>query len=281
MKVKRIAMLFVALCTCARAATPQESGGIPYPEALKRADIALPSLGQPINDALILGNGDLNGLFFADGADLVFRITKNDVWDARLDAELNPPIPTLERLKQLGRGEWPDRNWILPEGYKYEGNDAYGAHPYPCPRACGVVRIPGAASGLHAAALSLRFAEATACAQECVTRVLTPAQSNVVLFRSEQSPGTVLEPIVSSDIPAAETGEQEGATWLRQEIPGDLDWPGMTFAAARVAEGELAAVAVVTSRESAEPLAAAIQLPCARSPTMDISTTSSLPLMTD
>ncbi|HQE83458.1 MAG TPA: hypothetical protein PLM14_10695 [Candidatus Hydrogenedentes bacterium] len=260
MKVKRIAMLFVALCTCARAATPQESGGIPYPEALKRADIALPSLGQPINDALILGNGDLNGLFFADGADLVFRITKNDVWDARLDAELNPPIPTLERLKQLGRGEWPDRNWILPEGYKYEGNDAYGAHPYPCPRACGVVRIPGAASGLHAAALSLRFAEAAVCAQECVTRVLTPAQSNVILFRSEQSPGTVLEPIVSSDIPAAETGEQEGATWLRQEIPGDLDWPGMTFAAARVAEGELAAVAVVTSRESAEPLAAAIQL---------------------
>ena len=47
MKVKRIAMLFVALCTCARAATPQESGGIPYPEALKLSLIHISEPTRP------------------------------------------------------------------------------------------------------------------------------------------------------------------------------------------------------------------------------------------
>lgn len=106
-------MLPIVLCTCSLAGLAQEGRPIPCPEALERAGIALPSLGQPVNDALILGNGDLNALLFAEGDDLVVRITKNDVWDARVDAALNPPLPTLERLKQLGQGEWPDRNWIL------------------------------------------------------------------------------------------------------------------------------------------------------------------------
>ena len=259
--MKKHGLLMMALCVCAFGASAQKNDGIPYPEALKRADITLPSLEEPIDDALILGNGDLNGLFFAQGDDLVFRITKNDVWDARLDAELNPPIPTLERLKELGLGEWPDRNWILPEGYDYHKNDAYHAHPYPCPRACGVIRIPGAARGLRAATLSLRTAEAAVFADR-ETRVLTPAESNVVLIRFHSGRPEVphLEPIMSKDIPSAETGEADGVSWIRQEIPGDLDWPGMSFAVARVVEKDVAAVAVVTSLESDDPVAAAIEL---------------------
>ena len=68
---------------------------IPFPLALSRASIALATLDDPINDALILGNGDVNGLLFAEGDDLVFRLTKNDVWDARLDTALDPPLPLL------------------------------------------------------------------------------------------------------------------------------------------------------------------------------------------
>jgi len=82
---------------------------IPYPEALDRAAVTLATLDDPINDALLIGNGDLNALVFAEGEDLVIRITKNDVWDARLDSALNPPIPTLQRLLELGSGAWDNR----------------------------------------------------------------------------------------------------------------------------------------------------------------------------
>ena len=60
-------MLPIVLCTCSLAGLAQEGRPIPCPEALERAGIALPSLGQPVNDALILGNGDLNALLFAEG----------------------------------------------------------------------------------------------------------------------------------------------------------------------------------------------------------------------
>ncbi|HOF39951.1 MAG TPA: hypothetical protein PLD73_07740 [Candidatus Hydrogenedentes bacterium] len=258
--MNRYIIALVFLCTCSITALAQAGQPIPYLEALERSGIALPALGQPINDALILGNGDLNALLFADGDDLVIRITKNDVWDARVDAALNPPLPTLERLKQLGQGEWPDRNWILPEGYEYTGQDAYHAHPYPCPRACGVVRIPNAAAGLVSAALNLRFAEASVITDDGVTRVLAPAQANVTLVRSEKMPAAMLEAIASADIPAAETGRQDHLSWLLQEIPGDLDWGGMSFAVACATKGQLAAIAAVTSLESSNPLAAAQEL---------------------
>ncbi|MFO7975785.1 MAG: hypothetical protein R6V12_14255, partial [Candidatus Hydrogenedentota bacterium] len=258
--MKRHILLIIILCAWVFSVPAQENGDIPYPGALNRADITLPSLREPINDALILGNGDLNGLLFAEGEDLVFRITKNDVWDARLDAELNPPLPTLERLKELGEGEWPDRNWILPEGYEYHKNDAYHAHPYPCPRACGVIRIPGAAKDLRAASLSLRSAEACVLTEEGATRVLTSAQSNVILIRSAKAAAASLEPVVSAEIPAAETGQREDVAWILQTIPGDLDWPGMRFAVASATDSELAAVAVVTSLESDDPVASAIDL---------------------
>jgi hypothetical protein len=49
-------------------------------------------------------------------------------------------------------------------------------------------------------------------------------------------------------------------TWLEQTMPGDLDWPGMSYAVALAAKGEWKAVAVVTSREADEPKDAAIEL---------------------
>ena len=114
---------------------------IPFPRALDGAAISVKALESILDDALLLGNGDLNGLLYSDGGGLVLRLTKNDVWDARLDAQRDPPIPTLKRLKQLGAGQWPDRNLILPEGSTWKGPDSYHSHSYPCPRACGLVRL--------------------------------------------------------------------------------------------------------------------------------------------
>ena len=113
----------------------------PFPAALDGAAIAVPTLDGILDYSLILGNGDINALLHAEGGNLVLRLTKNDVWDARLDSKLDPPIPTLARVKELAKGPWPNRQSILPEGSTWKGPDSYHAHPYPCPRACALVRL--------------------------------------------------------------------------------------------------------------------------------------------
>ncbi|HEO72156.1 MAG TPA: hypothetical protein ENN80_12915, partial [Candidatus Hydrogenedentes bacterium] len=187
-----VAMLFGALVV---SKTVYAQAGIAFPEALERSAVTLATLDEAINDALILGNGDLNGLLFAEGDDLVLRVTKNDVWDARLDAALNPPLPTLERLKELGKGPWLDRQWILPEGFELEGPDSYHAHPYPCPRACCVLRIKGAARMPLAAKLDLRRAWADVYADGATTRVFAAADANVFVCTHAEAAEVAVEPI--------------------------------------------------------------------------------------
>ena len=58
----------------------------------------------------------------------------------------------------------------------------------------------------------------------------------------------------------ASDGETDGVEWLRHQLPGDLDWPGMSFVVARAAAGDCQAVAIVTWRESPDPLADAVRL---------------------
>ncbi|HID06496.1 MAG TPA: hypothetical protein EYP10_05040, partial [Armatimonadetes bacterium] len=114
---------------------------VPFPDALDSACISVPKLDDVLEYALILGNGDINGLLYSEGGTLILRITKNDVWDARLDTSNDPPLPTLALLKRLAFGDWENRAWILPPGYKLRGLDSYRAHPYPCPRTCAIARI--------------------------------------------------------------------------------------------------------------------------------------------
>ena len=95
-------------------------------------------------------------------------------------------------------------------------------------------------------------------AQSGHTTLRALAQANVFLV---QSPGrATLEPIRPGDLPAAETGQTAGVDWVKQTIPGDPDWPGMTFAVALAQDGTRKTVAVVTSREAADPVAAAVKL---------------------
>ncbi len=253
------AIMLCASLTSATTIATAEKQAVPYPDALAAAAVTLDAVSDPLDNALIVGNGDLNGLIFSEGGDIVLRLTKNDVWDARLDTELDPPLPTLERLLELGNGDWPDKNWILPEGCDWEGPDSYHAHPYPCPRACAVVRWPGAAEPPLTAKLDVRRACVEIDAAQSETRAFIANHENVaVLYALGAAP--VLEPVVSDDIPAAETGESDGCQWIRQDIPGDPDWPGMTFAVAAAASDQMTAVAVVTSRESKQPLEHALEL---------------------
>ncbi|MCL4694772.1 MAG: hypothetical protein KJ060_19945, partial [Candidatus Hydrogenedentes bacterium] len=250
--MSRLLRIFLIMCLAVSFLAVAE---VPYPEALDRAAVTLATLDDPINDALLIGNGDLNALVFAEGDDIVIRITKNDVWDARLESALDPPIPTLERLKELGTvGPWEDRTLILPEGSTWEKPDSYHANPYPCPRACGVLRIADAAAPPLVAKLDLRRARIAIHSASGDYRVLIPAESNqIVVARSKGALAASLEAIASEGIPAAETGTEEGVVWVTQDIPGDLDWPGMSFAVAMAQHEGTAAVSVVTSLESETP----------------------------
>ena len=174
------------------------------------------------------------------------------MWDARVDAALNPR-PTLERLKQLGQGNGPTAT-DPARRLRIRRTRAYHAHPYPC-RERGVVRS-GAAKALTAA-LNLRVAEASVVTAEGITRVLRPRKP-MSSCSVPKKPLPRCSKRSSRYIPAAETGHQDRLFWLRQEIPGDLDWAGMSFAACAAGDG--GAIAVVTSLESDDPLSAATTL---------------------
>ena len=105
---------------------------IPFPEALDTAAVTVDRLDSVLDYALLIGNGDVNALVYTDRGQLKLNLTKNDVWDARLDAERDPPLPTIELVKKwaFDRGATRVENGsvILDEGVQWEGPDSYHAH---------------------------------------------------------------------------------------------------------------------------------------------------------
>jgi len=116
---------------------------IPFKESLSRADIRQDRIDHVLDHGLIIGNGDINALIYSIADRIIVSLTKNDVWDARLLTENDPPLPTMTRLKELVAEGWPDAkgggDWILPEGYELKENDSYHAYPFPCPLQCAEV----------------------------------------------------------------------------------------------------------------------------------------------
>ena len=370
---------------------------IPYPEALDAAAVRQEQMSDIMENSLILGNGDINGLLWEQDGALTLRLTKNDVWDARVDTSEDPPLLKIDvKNKKLdGPLKGPIPSWH--------------SHPYPCPRACAQVifgrdgggpieaaswrqirsggasdrwewkngaaemsvgRKVGASNSFALGPLDLATAEyntlkikisGSANAQyfidvmgsggretilsskwikspaEPVERsfALAPgkrigaiilytwtldgkqatnrfhelalegpggkrraidleqsmkarprrsvldvhraaarvepgpegqaglearalAQRNVFLVRTAAA--ARLEPVLADTLPKPETGEAEGIKFVRQALPPDPDWPGMTFAVALAERGEWKAVAIVTSLEEKDPLAAATRL---------------------
>ena len=378
---------------------------VPFPAALDAAAISLPRLDSILDNALLVGNGDINALVYSEGAAIELKLTKNDVWDARLDSKLDPPLPKLEWIKRATAQSKPPaggRNTILETGWAGQVRDSYHSHPYPCPRLCarlsltkqaqkpfwqqirregtrnawefrdgaGVMAIQGKAGASSGYAFGpLRLApgkytqlriklsgsenarffvdlmdpdgrgvfgsgwkETPTTPQEFTFRVRTdvpidrvvlymwtedgkPAENRFteVVFHGPQGswpvdlhnvapptcPGRLdlrravaqaaglaqsvpqaavraladrnvflietdgdarLSPIATTDCPPATTGQEGGAAWILQKIPGDLDWPGMSYAVAMAGRGSVKAVAIVTSREAPDPRAAALEL---------------------
>lgn len=263
--MKRAIVLAICFLTLGLAEMLQANDDrIPFPKALDAAAISVDRLDSITNYALLVGNGDINALVYSEDGQLKLMLTKNDVWDARLDSKLDPPLPTLELIKSLaaqGPTIYGNRSVILEKGSKWKGPDSYCAHPYPCPRPCG--RLVLSAAGVHPSSAQLDIRRAVAhiknkSSADTKTEIRALAGRNVFLIKS--SAGAELQPIRSADIPENASGSGQSVTWLTQQIPGDLDWQGMSFTVAMAAAGDLKTVAIVTSRESKDPQAAAIEL---------------------
>ena len=87
---------FIGVICSAVMATAAPAADIPYPDALADANVTVTSLANGNADGLLLGNGDLYGLVWERGGELIMRVTKNDIWDARLDTSQDGPLPKVD-----------------------------------------------------------------------------------------------------------------------------------------------------------------------------------------
>ncbi|MHB8897394.1 MAG: glycosyl hydrolase family 95 catalytic domain-containing protein [Thermoguttaceae bacterium] len=100
----------------------------PFPAALAAAAVEESEITDIQRQALVLGNGDLVGLLWERGGSLCMRLSKNDLWDARVDTSEDAPLMRVD----VPGGTWSGGSY--PPSWK---------KPYPQPRCAAVVRIGG------------------------------------------------------------------------------------------------------------------------------------------
>ena len=111
-----------AFCRVAQREAPSR-----FATALEMAAIQQTTLGGLAENSLLLGNGDLNALLYASGAGLKLRLTKNDVWDARIDTASDPALAVVNVPAHTVTGG--------------TGSPASWNPAYPCPLACAVLNL--------------------------------------------------------------------------------------------------------------------------------------------
>ncbi|WP_242132489.1 glycosyl hydrolase family 95 catalytic domain-containing protein [Aestuariivivens marinum] len=238
-----VLLVLATLCSCKKH--EESSLEIPFPEALNGALIAQKNHANPIENSVFLGNGDINGMVFSKGNDLVVHLSKNDVWDARLDTENDPPLMKIDVANQKYHGGAKEHD--TPPSWK---------NPYPSPRICGRLIIKNLGS-FHSE-LNIHHAKATIKQNNKDLTIRALAQQNVFLIDTNEK--VELESIVVDHLPQAKKGNDNNVQWIFQELPGDKDWKGMSFAVALAQKNGKTVVAIVSSLESEQPKKEAIAL---------------------
>ena len=223
-----LAMLLGALQWTAPAHGAKFAGKsvIPYPEALQDAGVAVSRMTDGQSESLIIGNGDLYGIVWEKEGGFFLRITKNDIWDARVDTSKDGPLPKVNiRTREVtgSKGAPP----------------SYDAHSFPEPVCAATLRI--GKSPVAQGALDLQHAVATLISSpggKTDLRVL--ADKNVLLITTKEA--VSLEPSRGG-----QTGKTNGVAWLHVTLPGDLDYKGMEYCVAVAGAGSAKVVSLVTS----------------------------------
>ena len=107
---------------------PINAQEIPFPAVLDSAGVVESKITDIHTEALVLGNGDVNALLWQRGGSLCLRVTKNDIWDARIDTSWDPELMTMD----IGNRTWKGGARRVP---------SWHGTPYPIPRCAAVVVI--------------------------------------------------------------------------------------------------------------------------------------------
>ena len=236
----------VACMLLAVSAVPVAAESIPYESSLAQANVTLSDMKDANMEGLIIGNGDLYGLVWDREGELFLRMTKHDVWDARVDTSEDGPMPKVDITAGVVTGKRGD----TPSWKKL----------YPQPR-CAIALRLGPIPQPYRGHLNLEKALVelgAANAPETSLRILH--DRNVLLVKSPHP--VELEEIKAKTLPAAELGITDGVAWLRMKMPGDVDYQGMEYVVAVATRGELKAVSMITSfdQPGADLLQSAISL---------------------
>lgn len=247
--IYRFFLLFLFSC---------QASEIPFREALDRAAVELPDVADISKKGLVVGNGELNAIVYSSGNEIRLRVSKNDCWDMRINTEENPPLPTVDVAKQSFSGE---QGKAPPSWEKF-------VHPTALPCTDIALAAPAAQSAWKMAKLDLRRAVASVSSDVDTTSVRVLANRNVIVIDSARS--LALNGIrdlvldrdgkpIASWVSEAVTGKRGELTCLKQSIPGNADVSGMDIFVVAGRKGSRQVIAVVTSRESQQPMEQAVQ----------------------
>ena len=128
MKIVILALIILPLFfCCASNLDNKQKDNIPFRTSLQEAHVTLTQMEDGQHESLILGNGDLYGIVWTKDNNLFMRITKNDIWDARVNTSDD--------------GELPRVNIATHEVTGSEGAPPGYALPYPQPRCAAALQM--------------------------------------------------------------------------------------------------------------------------------------------
>jgi hypothetical protein len=226
-------VLLAGMCACVGVGgVSGSSQAIPFPEALQDAAMSVAKMTDGQSEGLIVGNGDLYGVVWEKQGGLFLRITRNEIWDARLDTSKDGPISRVNVRSRAVTGTTG-------------APPSYGS-PYPQPRCAAAIRIGGAAPALAKGDVDLRRAVMTVTSgnSKC-TEIRALADRNVMLINTAGK--VAIEEILSGTLPRAKAGTTDGVAWLHMVMPGDVDYKGMEYSVAVAGDGRMKTVSLVTS----------------------------------
>jgi hypothetical protein len=215
---------------------------IPYEDALNNAAILQSSITNLDSNGVIIGNGDINGLIYSKDDQLIMHLSKNDVWDARLGTENDPPLLNVD---------------VAAHSWTGGGKPASWDNPYPTQTPPAVIRILSS-EDVTSARIDLRLGMASIITKNGKVTLRALAQKNIFFIETEKT--VVIDGFPQSFLPAAEKAQVEGVTVIKQHLPEDPDYPGMDVFTALGTQGTRHAIAVVTTRESSNAQTDAILL---------------------
>ena len=248
-----------ALAAAALLLLPALAAEVPFPAALDAAAVNLPDVADISKKGLVVGNGELNAIVYSSGNQIRLRVSKNDCWDMRINTEENSPLPIVDVAKQTFTG--PQRE-AQPSWAKY-------VHPTGLPCTDIALAAPGGQSAWKSAKLDLAKAAASVVSDVDTTTVRVLSQRNVILVESDRAislngvSGMVLDrdgKPISGWVSEATTGKRGELLCLKQNIPGNADVSGMDIFVVAGRKGPRQAIAVVTTRESKQPMEDAVKL---------------------